>query len=94
METHDITAAETVPASRKLQADDARGMLATADRLIACKGKKVGDFDVKGVSKKAIPEEAVTAMLGPTGNMRSPTLVVGKLLLVGYNDDIFNEVLG
>ena len=40
METHDLKIDETVPASRKLQASDAETLLASAHKMIACKGKK------------------------------------------------------
>lgn len=58
--------------------------------MIACKGKKVQTFELGG----AVPEEAVQAMLGPTGNLRSPTVVAGSTLVVGYNDEVFADVLG
>ena len=54
------------------------------------KGKKVTDLD----PKKAPEEECVAAMLGPTGNMRAPTIKVGKTLLVGFNHEVFTEVFG
>lgn len=54
------------------------------------KGKKVTHFDV-GASTS---DEAVTAMLGATGNMRAPLLRIGTLVLVGYNDDVYAEHLG
>jgi hypothetical protein len=31
--------------------------------------------------------------LGPTGNLRAPTAKVGKTLLVGFNDEVYNEAL-
>jgi hypothetical protein len=65
-------------------------MLKSAKKMIACKGKKVQSFELSGT----VPDAAVQAMLGPTGNMRSPTVVVGSTLLVGYNDDVFADVLG
>lgn len=42
------------------------------------------------------PSDAVLAgvLLGPTGNLRAPTMRVGQTLLVGYNDDIFTETFG
>jgi arsenate reductase-like glutaredoxin family protein len=79
-----------VPASRKLQVTDARELLEKASRLIAMKGKKVQEFAVA----KSIPDEAVAAMLGPTGNLRAPTVVRGKTVLVGFNDEIFTKTLG
>jgi hypothetical protein len=33
-------------------------------------------------------------MLGPTGNMRAPTIRIGKTYLVGFNDDIFSSEFG
>jgi hypothetical protein len=31
-------------------------------------------------------------MLGPTGNLRAPTLKVGKTLLVGFNEEAYEGV--
>ncbi len=33
-------------------------------------------------------------LLGPTGNLRAPTLRKGKTLIVGFNADTYSEVLG
>ena len=33
-------------------------------------------------------------MLGPTGNLRAPCLVVGSLVIVGFNEDYYQELLG
>ena len=61
-------------------------MLASANKLIAMKGKKVAEFDIKN----KVGKDAVEAMLGPTGNMRAPTIRVGNTYLVGFNEDVFN----
>ena len=63
--------------------------MAAAKKLIVAKGKKTTDFLVDGESS----EEAVNAMLGPTGNLRAPTLRVGDTLLVGFNEERYQEVL-
>ena len=89
MEASNITIATTVPASRKLQRKDAQALLAKASKMIVAKGKKVIEF--RGGS--AATDEAVDAMLGSTGNLRAPTSVVGKTLLIGFNEDAFNGVL-
>ena len=34
------------------------------------------------------------ALLGPTGNLRAPTLRVGKTLLVGFDESSYVDVLG
>ncbi len=65
-------------------------MLKAANKLIAMKGKKVSEFDVKA----KVGKDAVEAMLGPTGNMRAPTIRVGKSLLVGFNEEVFSQQFG
>lgn len=32
-------------------------------------------------------------MLGPTGNLRAPTLRVGKTVVVGFNEEVYNRSL-
>jgi arsenate reductase-like glutaredoxin family protein len=32
-------------------------------------------------------------MLGSTGNLRAPTIRTGNRLLVGFNEDVYREVL-
>ena len=81
---------DEVSASKKLQATDASGLLRDATVLIVMKGKKVEQFDVA----KAAAKDAVSAMLGPTGNLRAPTIRTGKTLLVGFNEDVFARELG
>jgi arsenate reductase-like glutaredoxin family protein len=46
--------------------------------------------------RKDRPEDAalVGMMLGPTGNLRAPTLIVGKKVIVGFNEDLYEEVFG
>ncbi len=39
-------------------------------------------------------DEVVEAMLGPTGNLRAPTLVSGKTVLVGFNEEAYRSVFG
>jgi hypothetical protein len=58
--------------------------------LIVAKGKKVNKFSVKG----NVPAEAVAAMLGPTGNLRAPTIRSGKTLVVGFNEEVFIDTIG
>ena len=37
--------------------------------------------------------DLVAAMLGPTGNLRAPTARVGKTVVVGFNEDVYSDVL-
>lgn len=79
-----------MPASRKLDRKDAAALAKQASVVIVAKGKKVSEFKPGGKAGK----DVVDAMLGPTGNLRAPTLRVGKTLLVGFNEDVFAERLG
>lgn len=89
MEANKITPTEEVNASKKLGRDDAQELAEAANKLIVAKGKKVSTFDLK----KSVADEAVDAMLGPTGNLRAPTMKVGKTLVVGFNEDEYASVL-
>ena len=55
--------------------------------MVVMKGKKVTKFDVGDKTT----DEAVTAMLGNTGNMRAPLIRTGNLVLVGFNEEIYSE---
>ncbi len=54
------------------------------------KGRKVQEFEPGGRATK----DVVAALLGPTGNLRAPTMVAGSTLLVGFNEDAFAAVFG
>lgn len=88
MEASKVKVEEEIPASRKWQADDATEKLKGMKKLIAMKGKKVTELN----PAKDSVDDCVAAMLGPTGNMRAPTIQVGKTLLVGFNDEVFSEI--
>jgi hypothetical protein len=89
MDARGIEASERVPASRKLGRDDATRLVEQARRVIVAKGKKVRRFP----GGKAT-EEVVEALLGPTGNLRAPTIRVGKTLLVGFDEAAYDELIG
>ncbi len=57
--------------------------------MIVAKGKKVSEFAGGKAGK-----DVVEAMLGPTGNLRAPTLRKGKIVLVGFSEEIFERFLG
>ncbi len=78
-----------MPASRKLAKADAAKLAKAASKVIVAKGKKVSEF--KGGSAG---QELVEAMLGPTGNLRAPTIRRGKTVVVGFNEDVFESVFG
>lgn len=79
-----------MPASRKLGRDDAARLAGNASRVIVAKGKSVVAFDGGAGASNA----CIDAMLGPTGNLRAPTLVAGRTVLVGFDDGAWRSALG
>ena len=60
--------------------------------MFVAKGKKVTEVDLK----KDRPDDDALAkmMLGPTGNLRAPTMKVGKTVLIGFNLDTYDQIFG
>jgi len=88
-----VTVTETVDATKvRFDTADALKLLDGIDKLIAMKGTKVVTFDLK----KDRPEDDVLLahLMGPTGNLRAPTARLGKLLVVGFNEETYKQVLG
>jgi arsenate reductase-like glutaredoxin family protein len=89
MDAKGIEANEVVPASRKLSKKDAKALIESSSRIIVAKGKSVKRF-----AGGKPTDEIVDSLLGPTGNLRAPTVRVGKTLLVGFDQAAFDEILG
>lgn len=66
-------------------------ILKGAKRVVTCRGKKVVEFDRK---TSAVEEELLKAALGPTGNLRAPTVVRGKTVIVGFHPDAYEAMFG
>ena len=88
MDAKKIEAKEVVSASKKLDRKDAVALIKAANKVIVAKGKKVQSLPGGKASK-----EIVDALLGPTGNLRAPTVRVGKTLLVGFDENSYADVL-
>jgi hypothetical protein len=72
--------------------DEALKLARTAAKVVVARGKKVVSFDMKRVP----PDDETLAayLLGPTGNLKAPTLRVGDTLLVGFGEAAYQQVLG
>lgn len=66
--------------------------MSSVSEMYAAKGKKLVHLNLK--RENPPQEEVLKLMLGPTGNLRAPTLRVGKKLLVGFNAEAYAEVFG
>lgn len=65
-------------------------MAKAASKVIVAKGKKIEEWKIAGKA----PADAIAAMLGPTGNLRAPTIRRGRTVIVGFNEDAFQELFG
>ena len=63
-----------------------------AREVYVAKGRKVIHFDLN--KDKPSDEELAKILLGPTGNLRAPALRTGKILVVGFDRDTYEKVLG
>ena len=73
----------------KLGAADAMRLAKEATTIHVARGKKIVTFHMK----KDPPgkDELLKHILGPTGNLRAPTLRKGKTLLVGFNEELYAD---
>ena len=81
-----------VDAKSKLGSKDALRLASDASVVIVAKGKKVVTFSMK--KDRPDDDTLLSHMLGPTGNLRAPTIVKGKTVLVGFNDEVYAKLFG
>lgn len=83
---------ETVDAGKnKLGPRDALRLARSASKVIVAKGKRVVTFDMRSDP----PDDAtlLAHMLGPTGNLRAPTVRKGNILLVGFEEGAYGHLV-
>ena len=67
-------------------------LLKEVSELYATKGKKVTHIRLK--KERPDDDELLKLMLGPTGNLRAPTLRKGKTLMVGFHEETYQSLFG
>ncbi len=80
LEQADVEVAETIDAAK------VRFLKADAVALVRSKGDYVITLRGEADLKYNPPDDATLAamILGPTGNLKAPTILVGKTLIVGF----------
>lgn len=66
-------------------------MAREANEIWASKGTKLVHLDLR--KNEVSDDEILKIIVGPTGNLRAPTLRVGKVLLVGFDESTYSKVL-
>lgn len=88
-----LEAARQVDAKKEtIIGDDALSLVDGVKDLYVAKGKKVVHVNVK--KEKPDADTLRQLLLGPTGNLRAPTLRKGQALIVGFDAEIYQKVLG
>jgi hypothetical protein len=83
--------AQTDAKKATIRGDAALAVLKDVDALYVAKGAKVVHVDLK--QAKPGKAELLGLLLGPTGNLRAPTLRKGRTLLVGFDAKTYAKVL-
>jgi arsenate reductase-like glutaredoxin family protein len=65
-------------------------MLADVDEVYSAKGKRVTHVNLR--KEKPGNETLLSLLLGPTGNLRAPTLRLGRTLLVGFDQATYEKM--
>jgi arsenate reductase-like glutaredoxin family protein len=88
----DCTAKTQVNARKEpIDRDGTLELMQTVSRVVAVKGKKVLQFSLK--KDQAPSDDLLSAVIGPSGNLRAPAIRKGKTLVVGFHPDAYAEVM-
>ncbi|MCX7701281.1 MAG: ArsC family (seleno)protein [Gemmataceae bacterium] len=77
---------------QKIGPADALKLLDGVRRLVAIKGKNVVEYDL--VKDRPDDETLLKHLIGPTGNLRAPSIRVGDVFAVGFNEEMYQKILG
>lgn len=70
---------------------EALALARSAARVVAARGKKIVTFDIK--KDRPDDDTLLAHLLGPSGNLRAPTIRVGNTLLIGFSEDSYRQYL-
>lgn len=72
----------------KIGPDTAWDLCVQADEIVIAKGKKTLHLPPDPVNRETI----TAAIMGRSGNLRAPALRLGRRLIIGYNEEIYQEL--
>ncbi|HXJ83842.1 MAG TPA: ArsC family (seleno)protein [Candidatus Methylomirabilis sp.] len=89
---HKVAVTEKTDAKKAtIKGDAALAVLQDVDEIYAAKGKQVVHVDLKrGKPSRA---DLLAVLLGPTGNLRAPTVRKGRTLVVGFDEATYRRLL-
>ena len=72
----------------KLEADAVWELLGSAEQVVVAKGKSIETFQ----PDEAHQESIIKAVLGRSGSLRAPTIRIGEVFYVGFNETLYTEI--
>ncbi len=89
---HKVAVADQTDAKKAtIKGDAALGVLKDVDEIYAAKGKQIVHVDLR--HSKPPKADLLAVLLGPTGNLRAPTLRKGRTLIVGFDEATYKRLL-
>lgn len=71
--------------------EKAKSLLKNVHKIYSARGKKVTCVDLK---KESVDDATLAKLLiGPSGNLRAPTLKIGKNLMVGFHEETYADLM-
>lgn len=88
---HQIAIKQAVDARKdRLDPPQAMKLAARMDEIYVTRGRKVLHFNMK--QKAPDKRELAAVLIGPSGNLRAPAMVLDKTLVVGFDEDTYDKV--
>lgn len=88
LENDNIQIAKEINARKDyINENEASEIIKSLYEIITSKGKNVNHWD----PKKDKINDILKAAIGNTGNLRAPALLIGKKLIIGFNEDLYKD---
>ena len=72
-------------------ASDLTKIVGNATTVYAARGKRFVTIDLK--EDKLTSKIVRKSLLGPTGNLRAPAILLGDSFVVGFNEELYEQLL-
>ena len=89
LERHAVEVRKVADANKQRQGR-AEALAKTVNVIHVAKGKKIVTIDM---NQAPDDDTLVGYLLGPTGNLRAPTIKKGKTLYVGFNEEAYRSLV-
>jgi len=79
-------------AKDRMGPEEALALVRESSKLVAAKGKKVVALNLK--TEQPDDDQIKSLIIGPSGWLRAPTWRRGKTVVVGFNEEAYDALLG